>query len=134
MKDLMEPRIVMIEEFKVMGISARTSNENEINGNGKIPDLWMRFQNERVIEQIPSRSDSSIVAVYTDYESDEKGLYTLVVGGKTNHPVSTSDEMTVKVKEVPAGKYLVFTSPQGIISKVVFETGYLFGSGFCVQI
>jgi predicted transcriptional regulator YdeE len=37
---------------------------------------------ENLAAQIPDKTDSSILAVYTDYASDQDGEYTFVIGAR----------------------------------------------------
>src|ERR1700691_5894631 len=99
-------KFVQIQEFQVAGVAARTSNAIEMTGEGAIPKLWGK---------VAPRADSAIIALYTEYESDEHGAYTFVLGSK-----SGPDGLTVKT--VPAGRYAVFTSERGPVQKVVIET------------
>lgn len=92
-------------------MAARTSNAIEMTGEGAIPQLW---------GQVTPPVDGPIgpiIALYTEYESDEHGEYTFVLGGK-----SSSAREGVTVKTVPAGRYAVFTSERGPVQKVVVET------------
>jgi predicted transcriptional regulator YdeE len=57
-----------------------------------------------------------MIALYTEYESDEHGEYTFVLGGKSG----LADGLVLKT--VPAGRYAVFTSERGPVQKVVVET------------
>jgi|SRR5580698_4536834 predicted transcriptional regulator YdeE len=101
-------RFEHVEEFQVTGVAARTSNAIEMTGEGAIPQLW---------GQGTLPDDGPIIALYTEYESDEHGEYTFVLGGK-----SSSAREGVVVKTVPAGRYAVFTSERGPVQKVVVET------------
>jgi predicted transcriptional regulator YdeE len=66
----------------VVGIATRTDNSAERDpATASIGRLWERFYAEGVAEQIPDRADpTTILAVYTDYERDHTGPYTLLVG------------------------------------------------------
>lgn len=70
---------VKIEPFKVIGISVRTTNENE-QAAKEIADLWGRFMNEKILEAIPNKIDNRIYSIYTDYESDHTKPYTAILG------------------------------------------------------
>ncbi len=63
----MNPKVVKQDGFTVIGISARTSNEKEMTAQGVIGPMWGRLYKENVLEKIPNKADSKIVAVYTDY-------------------------------------------------------------------
>jgi predicted transcriptional regulator YdeE len=116
----MKPRTVREPGFTVLGIAGRTSNAKEMSSQGIISKQWERLMKEAVLNKIPNRVDSAIVAVYTDYASDKDGEYTYVVGAK----VSSEDHVPpgMVAKTVPAGSYAVFTSEKGPVGKVVFET------------
>lgn len=65
--------------LKIIGISIQTSNNNSqaIDDLGK---LWHQFFSEKIIEKIPTKINSNIYSVYTDYESDFRGKYTTIIG------------------------------------------------------
>ena len=70
-------KIVEENGFTVVGIGARTSNAKEMTEQGVIPKQWERLMKEDLVNKIPDKADSSIIAVYTDYESDKDGEYTI---------------------------------------------------------
>ena len=69
----------IIEKFSVIGISVRITNENRQSAKD-IEALWEKFWGEEIQKQIPSKVNDDIYAVYTDYETDFNGPYTLVIG------------------------------------------------------
>lgn len=111
---------VKVEEqaaFNVIGLAVRTNNKAEATGQGEIPKLWQRFMQQDTTSKIPNRAEQSLVVVYTDYESDEKGEYTYLIGSRVT---STSDVPAgLTLKEVPAGKYAVFESEKGPAHAVI---------------
>ncbi len=118
----MEPKIVTLSDMLVAGIACRTSNEREMKGDGEIPKLWQRYDQEQIFEKIPRPVPGSpTLALYTDYESDVHGMYSLIVG----HQVEGADDLLspdITVKTIPRAAYAVFTSPRGEISRVVIDT------------
>jgi predicted transcriptional regulator YdeE len=70
---------VKIEPFKVIGISVRTTNENN-RAAKEIADLWGKFMNEKVLDAIPNKIDNTVYSIYTDYESDHTKPYTTILG------------------------------------------------------
>ena len=116
----MKPRIVNEAEFRVIGTSVRTSNAQEMAGAGRIANLWGRFLREDLLAQIPDRLDGAVLAVYTDYASDQDGEYTLIIGARVKDAVEPRPGMVAK--KVPAGHYAVFTSDKGPVEKVVVGT------------
>lgn len=71
--------------FKMIGISTETTNESMID----IETLWGKFWGENSADKIPNKASDEIYAVYTDYESDYTGKYTLIIG----FPVTTFDNI-----------------------------------------
>lgn len=69
----------IIEKFSVIGISVRTTNENGQSAKD-IEALWEKFWGEEIQKQIPNKVNDDIYAVYTDYETDFNGPYTLIIG------------------------------------------------------
>ena len=114
------PKIVEQAGFTVIGISARTTNANEMSGKGVIGQMWGRFMNEGLLSKIPNKFDSNVLAVYTDYESDANGAYTFLLGAKVSSAENTPSGMVAK--KIPAARYAVFTSEKGPVAKVVPET------------
>ena len=86
---------VKIEPFKVIGISVRTTNENNQAAND-IADLWGKFMNEKVLEAIPNKIDNTVYSIYTDYESDHTKPYTTILGCKVETLDTITDGMVGK--------------------------------------
>jgi predicted transcriptional regulator YdeE len=116
----MNPKIVDETSFVVIGIAARTSNAREMTGEGIIGKQWGRFLQENLLGQTPSKVDSAIVAVYTDYASDQDGEYTFVIGARVKAGAEAPSGMATKT--VPAGRYAVFVSERGPVGEVVMKT------------
>ncbi len=113
-------RIITGQPFRLVGIEARTSNARETTGDGVIPRLWDELVREGVLTRIANRTDSSIIALYTDYESDENGEYTYVLGARVSPAEATPQGMVAK--QIAAGRYAVFTSERGPVAQVVLDT------------
>ena len=96
------------DAFQVVGIEARTTNAREMSGDGVIPKAWGRLMGDKLIEKIPNRAGSEVVALYTDYATDKDGAYTYVLGV----PVSSIENVPVGMvaREVPAGRYAVLSA------------------------
>jgi len=118
----LQPKIVQLDAFEVIGISARTNNAKEAGPDGTIPKLWQRAMREHVLDSIPDKVDPSIYAVYTDYASDANGDYTLLIGAKVRPSADTLIAKDMVMKTIPAGRYAVFTSERGSVAQVVVET------------
>jgi predicted transcriptional regulator YdeE len=84
-----------IEPFKVIGISVRTTNENN-QATKEIAELWGKFMGEKVLGAIPNKIDSTVYSIYTDYESDHTKPYTAILGCKVKNLNSIPDGMIGK--------------------------------------
>lgn len=68
-----------IQKFHVIGISIRTTNENN-QAAQDIPELWNKFMTESVIEKIPNKVENAVYCIYTEYEKDHTKPYTTILG------------------------------------------------------
>jgi predicted transcriptional regulator YdeE len=116
----MNPKVVEEAGFNVIGIAERTTNAKEMSGEGVIGKQWVRFMQDKLWAQIPNKADSSMIAVITDYASDKDGEYTHVIGARVTSTANVPAGMVVK--NVPAGKYAIFTSEKGSIPQVIVDT------------
>ena len=110
-------RQAQVGEFYVAGIAVRTSNARELSGDPIIGKHWERFFSEHILGKIPNRTDSRIYAVYTDYEGDQNGEYTLLLGAKLGGRIPLPPGMVATA--IPAGKYAVVTSDPGPVVEAV---------------
>jgi len=116
----MKPKVVEESGFTVVGIEARTSNAKEMSPDGVIGKQWARFMQDNLATRIQNKADSSILALYSDYASDKDGEYTFLIGARVTSAKDVPAGMVVK--EVPAGRYAIFTSNKGLVAKIVVET------------
>lgn len=86
---------VKIEPFKVIGISVRTTNENN-QAAKEIAHLWGKFISENVLGAIPNKIDNTIYSIYTEYENDHTKPYTTILGCKVSNLHSILDGMIGK--------------------------------------
>jgi predicted transcriptional regulator YdeE len=96
-----------ILQFSVRGASVRTSNKAEMGSAGKIPSLWGQFYASHVNQTTP------IYGVYSDYESDANGEFTVTAGTKAIN----AQEESVCIK---SGTYLVFPA-NGVIPAAIID-------------
>jgi predicted transcriptional regulator YdeE len=115
----MNPRAVEQEGFTVVGIAVRTSNREQTTSARPIGKQWERLFKEGLLAAIPNKADGKIVAVYSEYATDKDGAYTYLLGARVRKVESVPEGMTAK--NVPAGRYAVFTSERGPVEKVVVE-------------
>jgi len=114
------PKLERIERFRVAGISVRTTNRDEsLPDRASIPGMYQRFESERIAEQIPSPvNPSKRIAVYADYEKDQSGKYTILLGQQVTNDINVPDELDhVRIN---AGNFLRFHAegnmPDAVIS------------------
>ncbi len=81
-----------IQTFNVVGISVKTTNENE-QSSKDIPALWQKFMEEGIHEKITNKLDNSIYCIYTDYEKDHTKPYTTILGCKVSTLKDIPQEM-----------------------------------------
>jgi len=115
----MNPKVVQQGSFTVVGIAVRTSNAKEMTADGVIGKQWGRLMAEGLLAKIPNKSDKAIVAVYTEYASDQNGEYTFLLGARVSSDAAVPAGMVAK--KIPAGRYAVFTTERGPAAKVVPE-------------
>ena len=94
-------------EFTVVGIPLRTSNDTAMQ---EIGVHWQKFYATGVLGNISDKANDSVVALYTDYESDHTKPYTLILGARVNHAAGAPADMPEDMiaKKIPAAKYAVF--------------------------
>ncbi|MDX1957714.1 MAG: GyrI-like domain-containing protein [Leptospiraceae bacterium] len=67
------------DSFNILGISVRTTGANG-QDKADIAKLWQRFFEENISQKISNKKNSHIINLYTDYNQDEKGEYTTILG------------------------------------------------------
>lgn len=80
--------IVKKKGFKIIGISVRTSNQNN-QAKEDLERLWHNFFADNIIEKTPNKLSNEIFVIYTDYKSNYSEDYNAIIG----IPVSTLDEI-----------------------------------------
>lgn len=99
----MNYKIVELQEKTVAGISARTNNSSP-EMSAVIGGLWEKFYGG-IYRQIPHKANEFALGIYTEYENDENGSYTVM----TACEVSSADENnSLETRKIPAGKYAEF--------------------------
>lgn len=95
---MIEPVKKEIASFIVKGFSVRTKNQDEMNPKtAKLPALWQQFFASELA------NTTSIFGVYSDYESNEDGFYTVTAGVSRETNNDNLNAVTVL-----SGPYLVF--------------------------
>ena len=98
----MTPEKTNLGSLNFIGLEIRTTNQAEANpATTRIPAVWQRFFAEGITGQIPALQEPQLVyGVYTSYESDQTGPYSMLVA-----------HQTASLAEVPAGLVGVQTKP-----------------------
>ena len=106
-----QPTLKFVDKFSVTGFSTRTQNIDEFNDKtAKLPKLWQQFSTSSLATQ------GTIFAVYSGYESNAEGLYTVTVGTLSDKKAGNFESVTIQ-----KGNYLVFEG-QGPNPHAVIET------------
>lgn len=117
----MQKELVNKSEIKLVGLTARTNNKNEMNPQtSKIGELAGRFWSQQVAAQIPSRKNPGVtLSVYTEYDTNEHGDYTYFIGEE----VDSFEDVAAHLQKltIPATKYKKFTTPSGKMPEVVIN-------------
>ncbi len=96
---------VQIDDFNIVGITIRTTNKNG-QAITDIGQLWSRFYADSILSKIPEIINDDIYSVYTDYQSDYKEAYTVIIGCKVKSLDNIPDGLTGL--KIPEGKYWKF--------------------------
>ena len=95
--------------YPVTGFSTKTQNSDEFNEKAaKLPSLWQQFYASDLA------SNANIFDVYSDYESDANGLYTVTIGVTEDNKQRDCSQITIQ-----SGNYLVFQGTGPMPSTVV---------------
>lgn len=116
----MKPEKINIKEKNIIGISARTNNKDEQSPvNGKLMKLWGSFFENGLMSKIPNQKENSPkFGVYSSYESDFNGDYTVTVGMEVSSNDSASEYKEIKIE---GGEYLLFKA-KGKMPNIVMDT------------
>jgi predicted transcriptional regulator YdeE len=111
--------ITELTGFEFIGKVADTKNDDEMKGEGIIPKIWEDFYNHQLLEKIPQKKNSAMIAIYTNYESDETGKYTYGLGAEVINNARAPEGM--EKFTIPELKYVIFTTRKGPVQDVLFE-------------
>lgn len=103
------PTLKHVERFTVTGLQVRTQNTDEFNETtAKLPGLWQQFYSSDLAV------NANIFEIYSAYESDANGLYTVTIGVTDDSKRSEFSSV-----EIQAGDYLIFHATGPMPSTVV---------------
>lgn len=119
---LVQPIVEYVEGFTVTGFSVRTQNSIEFDEKtAKLPELWQKFNSNN------PTIDETVFGVYSDYESDVNGFYTVTAG-----IASKNEEEELKSIKIKSGNYLIFKG-KGEMPKAIIDTWKTVWSYFTVD-
>ncbi len=110
---------VKIQPFKVIGIAIRTSNENGQTAQD-IGGLWNRFMSEDIINKIPSKQDTDVLSIYTNYEGDHTKPYDTILGCKVDSLENIPNGMVGQ--SFDGGTYQKFLSKGDLTKGVIYNS------------
>lgn len=111
----MKYEVVELNEKKVVGVSAVTSNSAP-DMSAVIGGLWTKLYQGGVSEKIKNRVNEYAIGLYSDYSGDN---YTITVGNE----VSAVENDGLAVKIIPAGRYAKFSVHGNMVTDVVKAWG-----------
>lgn len=102
-----------ISEIKLVGITTRTSNIQEMSPKTSKIDVTMQkfFDNSMQAQIMERKNPGTVFAVYTNYESNEHGQYTYFLGEEVND-----------FKDVQPG-FEILTIPEQYYMKFISDSG-----------
>lgn len=108
---LTNPIMKQVDSFTVTGFRVKTQNSDEFNKEtAKIPNLWQQFYASNLAP------NSTIFSVYSDYETDANGQYTVTLGLS-----NASHGAPLPATKVNSGSYLIFQG-KGSMPETVIAT------------
>lgn len=116
----MDTYFVQKPKMTLAGVSIRTTNAVEMGPDGGLSRLWETYFQSNIVGQTGTANPEFIYALYTDYESDASGAYTVVIGHEVAGE-SHLEESRLVYAAVPESKYMVFTTKKGPVFEVVSQ-------------
>ena len=113
---------INLNELKLVGLTARTNNKNEMNPDAsKIGALAGNYWGNQIANAFKHRKNPGVTyAVYTEFESDENGDYTYFIGEEVEC-FDDQDLEQFKTLTIPASNYQKFTTEAGKIPDIVIN-------------
>ena len=99
----MNYEIVNLEEKTVVGLTARTGN-NDPYMQKIIGGLWQDFMGKGIEKSLKNKANAYCIGLYTDYNFEEI-TYDVTVGAEV--PANGNSELSAKT--IPDGKYAKFS-------------------------
>ncbi|MCJ8012903.1 GyrI-like domain-containing protein [Paenibacillus sp. KQZ6P-2] len=115
----MNHTIIHMPAVELAGIKIRTSNQRESGPDGLIPSLWEQYYQSGMSNTGKLLHPHLLYALYTEYESDVNGEYSLLLGHEREPDFSGDDRLGTA--SVPEAKYFKFTTQRGPMQQVVLQ-------------
>lgn len=114
----MQKSHVQINEIKLIGITARTSNTLEMDmEKAKIGPTIKKYFENNLCALISNRlNPATTYCVYTDYESNQNGMYTYFIGEEVHSFESVPANFKTLV--IPSQDYIKFNVGPGAMPNV----------------
>ncbi len=118
----MKKSLINLEEIKLVGITARTNNTDEMNPEkGKIGPTLETYFSKNLADKIQNRkSPGKTFCIYTEYESDETGEYTYFVGEEVTSFEGV--DASFETLTIPMQSYAKFDIGPGQMPQICIET------------
>lgn len=104
--------------LKIVGLSARARNKIG-EPNIEIMNLWAKFMTKNISEQIKNKVSHNIYSIYTDYESNFMGEYTVLLGFTVEDLNDVPPDLVGR--EFPEAQFKVIPA-QGAMPDAVIQT------------
>lgn len=117
--------IINMEPKIICGIATRTSNSKEFNPETSvIGRQWDRFYSDRIAQSVLNPVSPKIsYGVYSQYESDHLGEYTLLSGVESETEEQVNPDLLSITLD--AGRYLVFEVRGELPAGIIDTWGYI---------
>ncbi|OMF37311.1 AraC family transcriptional regulator [Paenibacillus sp. FSL H8-0548] len=117
----MNTESIVKPEVSLIGVAVRTTNAEEAGPSGRLAALWDTYFASGIAEQIGASNAHLIYALYTDYESDASGAYTVLIGHERGDNATLQVPTGMEQALIPESKFIVFKTRKGPVYEVVLE-------------
>lgn len=107
----MNYEIVNLEEKIVVGITARTGN-NDPECQKVIGGLWQDFMGKGIWDSMKNKANEYCIGLYSDYDFSNM-TYEVTIGAEV-----TKADSELKVKKIPGGRFALFKIKGDVVKDV----------------
>lgn len=115
----MNTNVMVKPAIEIAGVSVRTTNEQETGPNGQLSMLWNTYFQSGIAERIQASNPHLIYALYTHYESDASGAYTVILGHEMGDQHNPQALEGLAHTVIPEAQYMIFRTKRGPVFEVV---------------